>query len=77
MFICMYYLIKTCHPGYCHNSFMAIGALGHTHVRLHVVGIQDTNNAQVNTRQTIIINTNIYITTHTHKHPQYIYIYIR
>ena len=47
MYICIYYLIKKCHPGHCHKSFMATGALGHTHVRLHGVGIQDTNNAQV------------------------------
>ena len=51
---------------------MVTGALGHTHVRLHVLGIQDPNKAQVNTRATmIIIHTNIY--THTHI---YINIYI-
>ena len=61
----MYYLIKTCPPGHCHKSFMATDALGHTHVRLHVVGIQDPMKAQVNTRPTrIIIHTNKY--THTH-----------
>ena len=63
----MYYLIKTFHPSHCHNSFMATGAIGHTHVRLHVVGIQDPNNAQINTRpMRIIIHTNIHIHTHTH-----------
>ena len=66
MYVCMhgymYYLNRTCSPGHCHNSFisfMTTGALGHTHVRLHVVGIQDPKKAQVNTRATsIIIHTN-------------------
>ena len=59
MHVCMYYLNKTYPLGHCHNSFMATGALGHTHVRLHVVGIQDPEKAQVNTRATsIIIHTN-------------------
>ena len=68
MFVWMYVLsYKTCPPGHCHNSFMATGALGHTHVRLHVVGFQDSKKAQVNTTATnIIIDTNIYL---------YIYIY--
>ena len=62
---CMHYLIK---HGLCHNSFMATGALGHIHVRLHVVGFQVPKKAQVNnTTTSIIIDTNIYI---------YIYIYI-
>ena len=68
----MYYLLKTSFPPprHDHNSFMATGALGHTHVRLHAVGIQNPNKAQVNTRpKRIIIHTNIY--THI-----YIYIYI-
>ena len=66
----MYYHIKTCSPRNCHNSFMATGALGHTHVRLHVVGIRDPNKAQVKTRPTgIIIHTDIY--THI-----YIHVYI-
>ena len=53
---------------------MGTGELGHTHVRLHVVGIQDPNKTQVNTRQTrTIIYTNKYIHTRTHTH---IYIYI-
>ena len=49
---------------------MATGALGHTHVSLHVLGIQDPNKAQVNTRATRII---------TYKHiyiHQHIYMYI-
>ena len=55
---------------------MATGALGHTHVRLHVVGIQDPNKAQINTRPTrITIYTNIYTHTYTNKRT-YIYIYI-
>ena len=59
MHICMYYLNKTYPLGHCHNSFMATGALGYTHVRLHVIGIQDPEKAQVNTRATsIIIQTN-------------------
>ena len=71
----MYYLIKTWPPGHCHNSFMATGAFGHTNVWLHVVGTQDTNKAQVNTRSTrIIIHTNKY--THTYIYNIYIYIYI-
>ena len=32
----LYYLNKTCSPGHYHNSFMATGALGNTHVRLHM-----------------------------------------
>ena len=40
IYICMYYHTQTCPPGHCHNSFMATDVLGHTHVRLHVVGIQ-------------------------------------
>ena len=68
----LHYLSKTCPPGHCHNSFMTTGALGHIHIWLHVLGIQDPNKAQVNTRATmIIIHTNIY--THTHI---YINIYI-
>ena len=63
---------KTCPPGHCHNSFMATGALGHTHVRLDVVGFQDSKKAQVNTTATsIIIDTNIYIYIYIN-----IYIYI-
>ena len=70
----MYYHIETCPPGRCHNSFMTTGALGHTHVRLHVFGIQDPNEAQVKTRAiSIIIHTNIHIYTHTY---MYIYVYI-
>ena len=42
----MYYIIKTYPPGHCHNSFIGTGTLGHTHVRLHVFGIQDPNKAQ-------------------------------
>ena len=58
---CLYYLNKTCRPSHCHSSLMATGALGHTHVRLHVLSIEDPNKAQVNTKATrIIINTNIY-----------------
>ena len=48
LYLCMYYLIKTCPTGHCHKSFMATGALGHTHLRLHVVGIQDPNTVKVN-----------------------------
>ena len=57
---------------------MGTGELGHTHVRLHVVGIQDPNKTQVNTRQTrTIMYTNKYIHTRTHTHTHiYIYIYI-
>ena len=56
---------------------MATGTLGHTHVQLHVLGIQDPNKAQVNTRATmIIIHTNIYTHTHTQTHTHIIYIYI-
>ena len=40
IYVCMYYHTQTCPPGHCHNSFMATDALGHTHVQLHVVGIQ-------------------------------------
>ena len=29
-------LIKQCSSGHYHNSFMATGALGNTHVRLHM-----------------------------------------
>ena len=29
-------------PGLHYNEFMATGALGHIHVRLHVAGIQET-----------------------------------
>ena len=42
------YLCKTCPPCHYHNTFMATGTLGHTHLRLHVVDIQDSNKAQVN-----------------------------
>ena len=66
MFAWMYVLsYKTCPHGHCHNSFMATGALGHTHARLHVVGFQDSKKAHVNTTATatsIIIDKNIYIT---------------
>ena len=59
---------------------MATGALGHIHIWLHVLGIQDPNKAQVNTRATrLIIHTKIYQHTqpHTHTHTHtYIYIYI-
>ena len=62
---------------------MGTGELGHTHVRLHVVGIQDPNKTQVNTRQTrTIMYTNKYIHTRTHTHTHtyiytlYIYTYI-
>ena len=44
----MYYHIKTCPTGHCHKSFMATVALGDTHLRLHVVGIQDPNTVKVN-----------------------------
>ena len=75
----LHYLSKTCPPGHCHNSFMATGALGHIHIWLHVLGIQDPNKAQVNTRATrLIIHTKIYQHTqpHTHTHTHiYIYIY--
>ena len=74
MYLCMYVFMDVCvilqnmPSGHCHNSFMATGALGHTHVRLHVVDFQDSKKAQVNiTATSIIIDTNIYI---------YIYIYI-
>ena len=48
---------------------MATGALGHTHVRLHVLSIQDQNKAQDHTRakRIIIIHASIY---------SYIYIYV-
>ena len=70
--ICIISLKHVLSPSHYQNKFMATGALGHTHVRLHVLGIQDPNKAQVNTRATmIIIHTNIY--THTHI---YINIYI-
>ena len=70
----LYYLNKTCLPGHCHSRFMATGDLGQTHVRLHVLIIQDTNKAQDNTRVTgIIIHTNIYIHIYI---CIYIYIYI-
>ena len=69
MFVWMYVLsYKTCLPGHCHNSFVATGALGHTHVRLHVVGFQDSKTQVATTATNIIIDTNIYI---------YIYIYIK
>ena len=57
-----YYLNKTYPPGHCHSSLMATGALGHTHVRLHILSIQDRNKARDSTRATriIIIHTNIY-----------------
>ena len=73
----LYYLIKKCPRGHCHNSFMVTGALGYTHVRLHVLGIQDPNKAQVNTRATkIIIHRNIHRHTHTHIYIcTYIYVY--
>ena len=66
MYICMYvrmhYLLKTCPPSQFHNSFMATVARGHTHVRLYVAGIENPNQAQVNTRlKRIIIDTNIYM----------------
>ena len=60
MHACVYYLNKTYPSGHGYNSFMATGALGHTHVRLHVVGIQDPKKVQVSTRSTgIIIHTNL------------------
>ena len=67
---CLYYLNKTCPPSHCHSSLMATGALGHTHVRLHVLSIQDQNKAQDNTRakRIIVIHASIYTV--------YIYIYI-
>ena len=44
---------------------MATGALGHTHVRLHVLDIQDPNKAQVNTKVTrMIIHRNIHTPTY-------------
>ena len=62
IYIYIYIYTSTCPPGHCHNSFMATGALGHTHVRLHVVDFQDSKKAQVNTTATnIIIDTSIYI----------------
>ena len=68
MFVWMYVLsFKTCPPGLCHNSFMATAALGHTQVRLHVVGFQNPKKAQVNNKGT---SANIYIYTHTHTHTQ-------
>ena len=75
MFVWMYLLsYKTCPPGHCDNTFMATGALGHTHVQLHVAGFQDSKKAQVNTTATsIIIDTNIYIYIYIYT---YIYIYI-
>ena len=71
MFVWIYvFSYKTCPRGHCHNSFMATGAIGHTHVRLHVVGFQDPKKAQINnTATSIIIDKNIYIYN-------YIYIYI-
>ena len=71
MFVWMYVLsYKRCRPGHCHNSFMATGALGHTHLRLDVVGFQDSRKAQVNTTATnIIIDRNIYISL-------YLYLYL-
>ena len=45
---------KTCPPGHCYNSFMATGALGHTHVRLHVVRFKDPKKAQVKNTATSI-----------------------
>ena len=71
--ICIISLKHVLSPSNYQNKFMATGALGHTHVRLHVLGIQDPNKAQVNTRATmIIIHTNIYTHTHIYK---YIYRY--
>ena len=66
---CLYYLNKTCPPSHCHSSLMATGALGHTHVRLHVLSIQDQNKAQDNTRakRILVIHASIYTV--------YIYIY--
>ena len=53
-------IIKACPLSHCHSSFLATGALGHTHVRLEVAGIQNGKKAQFNTRATsIIIHTNI------------------
>ena len=65
----LYYLNKTCPPSHCHSSLMVTGALEHTHVRLHVLSIQDQNKAQDHTRakRIIIIHASIY---------SYIYIYI-
>ena len=62
-FVWMYVLsYKTCHSGHCRNGFMATGALGHTHVRLHVVDFHVPKKAQLNnTATSIIIDTNIYI----------------
>ena len=37
---------------------MEIGALGHTHVRLHIVGIPDPNKAQADTRPTRYLTDN-------------------
>ena len=70
---CLYYLNKTCPPSHCHSSLMATGALGHTHVRLHVLSIQDQNKAQDHTRakRIIIIHASIYSYINI-----YIYIYI-
>ena len=61
----MYYVLNTCPPGHYQFSFMATDALGHTHVRLNVVGIKDANKAQINTRQTRVIK---HTNTHTHIH---------
>ena len=88
----LYYLNKTCPPSHCHSSLMATGALGHTHVRLHVLSIQDQNKAQDHTRakRIIIIHASIYkyiymqvyilfyfyCVTHTHTGFSFIYIYI-
>ena len=66
MYMCIICIvIKKCPGGHCHNSFMATGALGHTHVRLHVLDIQDPNKAQVNTKVTrMIIHRNIHTPTY-------------
>ena len=64
IYVCMFVWMnvlsyKTCPPGHSHNSFMATGALGHTLVRLPVVGFQDPKKAQVNNIvTTMIIHTN-------------------
>ena len=65
--MCVYECIYVCMFVWMYVLSYNTSALGHTHVRLHVVGFQDSKKAQVNTTATnIIIDTNIYI---------YIYIY--
>ena len=41
-YIYMHFFDTACLPNHHHNGLMTIGALGHTHIRLHVAGIQES-----------------------------------